>query len=165
MRRLLLTLGCVGLLVLNATALHAQAHFGGQVSWGDNADLGIGARAIVALRSLVPGTPLEAHAAFDYFFPDEAPGVDLGFWEINANVAYLIPGVRAALTPYVGGGINIAHTSADFGVLSTSDTDAGLNLIAGAKFKLRGSPLTPFAELRIELGGGDQFVLSAGIVF
>ena len=165
MRKTLLPLAFLVLLGAGAAPLPAQVQFGGQASWGDDTDLGIGGRVAFGLSSLAPGTPLEGHASFDYFFPDEPPGTDLSYWEINANLVYLIPGVRGPVAPYVGGGLNVAHASVDVGLLSASDTQAGLNLVAGTKFKLRASRMTPFAELRLELSGGEQFVLAGGILF
>ena len=46
-----------------------------------------------------------------------------------------------------------------------SDTKAGLNLLGGTTFKLKGSHLTPFAEARGELGGGKTFILTGGVRF
>src|SRR5205807_601521 len=77
------------------------------------------------------------------------------------------PGVpaRRSLAPYGGGGLNIAHASASAGTISTSATKAGLNLLGGTTFKLKGSHLTPFAEARGELGGGKTFILTGGVRF
>lgn len=43
------------------------------------------------------------------------------------------------------------------------DTEIGLNLPVGDKFVL--ASLTPFAELRVEAGGGEQVVLTGGLLF
>lgn len=165
MRKYLLAVACVGLLGIGARDLPAQTRFGVQGSWGDDTDFGIGGRVAFSLRSMFPRTPLEAYATFDYFFPDEGAGVDLTYWEINGNVVYLIPGVRGNIAPYVGGGLNIAHASREVLGVSASDTDAGLNLMGGLKFKSRTSRVAPFVELRVELGGGEQFVLTGGVLF
>jgi len=66
--------------------------------------------------------------------------------------------------PYVGGGLNIAHASASAGTLSASATKAGLNLLGGTTFKVKGE-ITPFAELRGIVGGGKQVVITGGIRF
>jgi len=70
---------------------------------------------------------------------------------------------------YAGGGLNIAHASASATVgtttVSASDTKAGLNLLGGTTFKLKGSKLTPFVDARGEIGGGKTFVITGGVRF
>jgi hypothetical protein len=138
--------------------------FGVQASFGSDTDFGIGGRVVFGLQSLFPTTPLDAHVGFDYFFPDAPAGVDVTYWEINGNVAYRIPNVRSSLAPYVGGGLNIAHASAASGGVSASDTKVGLNLLGGTTFGTR-SKVKPFAEARVILGGGEQFVITGGVRF
>src|SRR6059036_3524517 len=61
---------------------------------------------------------------------------------------------------------NIAHASAGpSGGTSVSETKAGLNLLGGTTFKLKGSSLVPFAEARGEVGGGKTFILTGGVRF
>ncbi len=70
----------------------------------------------------------------------------------------------SSLAPYAGGGLNIAHKSKEFDDgRSASDTDLGLNLLGGTQFG-RGK-VNPFVELRVELAGGEQFVLPGGVLF
>lgn len=138
---------------LGPTPSAAQVHLGPQLSLASDTDFGLGGR-------LVAGVPeyagFEAMGSFDLFFPD-APA---DYWEINGNVLYNfeIPDLPS-LRPYAGGGLHLARVSSDVG----GDTDLGLNLLAGNKFPLDG--FTPFAELRVELGGGEQFVLTGGVLF
>src|SRR5207247_8801876 len=145
--------------------------FGVQLDWGSDTYFGIGARGVFGLQSLFPQTPLDAIVSFDYYFPSGAPsGTSVHFWEINGNVAYrfTVP-ARSSFRPYAGGGLNIAHASASATVgtttVSASDTKAGLNLLGGTTFKLKGSKLTPFAEARGEIGGGKTFILTGGVRF
>lgn len=92
------------------------------------------------------------------------PGGDATYLEANGNVAYRIRGVTG-VAAYVGGGLNIAHSSADIaGGGSRSDTELGLNVLGGARFGI-GPRLKGFTELRIELSGGDQFVVAFGVLF
>lgn len=165
MRKYLLAVACVGLLGIGARDLPAQTRFGVQGSWGDDFDLGIGGRVALGLKSMFPKAPVEFHASFDYFFPDEPAGVDRTYWELNGNVLYMIPGVRGNVGPYVGGGLNIAHRSEEELGVSRSDTEGGLNLMGGVQFKPPRSRVRPFVEFRLELEGGDQFVLAGGVVF
>lgn len=147
-----------------AAAPQRAVSFGVQGSFGTETDFGIGGRVVFGLRSLFPRTPLDAHVSFDYFFPDEPAGTDLTYWEINGNVGYRIPNVRGSWAPYVGGGLSIAHASVDIGLGSASDTDVGLNLLGGSTFGTR-SKVQPFAEARVTLGGGEQFVITGGVRF
>jgi len=121
-----------------------------QLNWSSDVDFGIGGRGVFPLQSLFPQTPLDGIVSFDYFFPSVPAGVSAHYWEINGNVAYrfTVP-ARSSFRPYAGGGLNIAHASAGpSGGTSISATKAGLNLLGGTTFKLKGSSLVPFAEAR-----------------
>jgi len=151
------TLTLFALLALCAGAgapLSAQLRFGAQADWGDNTDFGIGGRLEHGLTKLFPNVPLRAAASFDYFFP----GNSLNYWEINYNVFYQLK--ADALTPYAGGGLVLAYASAGGG----SNSDLGVNLGGGLKFAT-GGKMTPFIEARVELGAGEQFVLTGGLLF
>jgi len=140
--------------------------FGLEFDWSNDVDFGIGGRGVFPLESLFPKTPLDGIVSFDYFFPSVPAGTSGHYWEINGDVAYRFTMPRSSsLHPYAGGGLNIAHASATAGTTSVSATKAGLNLLAGSTFRIRGSHLLPFAEARGELGGGKTFVLTAGIRF
>ncbi len=140
--------------------------FGVQLNWSSDYDFGIGGRGVFPLQSLFPKTTLDGIVSFDYFFPSAPSGVSAHYWEINGNVAYRfrVPS-RSSLAPYAGGGLNIAHASASSGGVSVSDTKAGLNLLGGTTFKMKGSKLTPFVEGRGEIGGGKTFVITGGVRF
>jgi len=143
--------------------------FGLQLDWGNDPNFGIGGRGVFPLGSLFPGTPLDGIVSFDYFFPGTQSGVSLHYWEINGNVAYRfrVP-ARSSLRPYGGGGLNVAHFSGKATVgtttVSTSDTKAGLNVLGGTTFRVKGT-VTPFVEARGELGGGKTFILTGGLRF
>jgi opacity protein-like surface antigen len=151
MRSLIMT---AALVLVCGSVASAQTRFGIQGSFGDDADFGIGARVRVPVVSISPA--FAVIGSFDYFFPDGP----VDYWEINANASYTIPGVRGNIMPYAGGGLNIAHAS----VSGFSNTDAGLNLMGGLNFRTSGR-LMPYAEIRVELGGGEQFVLTGGLYF
>ena len=115
-----------------------------------------------------------AIGSFDYFFPDDGSGsvegvsYDLSYFEVNANVAYPFVIEDSPLLPYVGGGLNLARISLDLDMpgasASESETELGLNLLGGSKFDI-GAAVVPFLEFRVELSGGEQFVISGGILF
>src|SRR2546429_9647627 len=150
-----------------AAAPAQRPRFAAELNWSSDVDFGIGARGVFGLQSLFPKVPLDGSVSFDYFFPSVPAGISAHYWEINGNVAYRfrVP-ARSSLAPYGGGGLNIAHASAGpSGGTSVSQTKAGLNLLGGTTFKLKGSHLTPFAEARGEIGGGKTFVLTGGVRF
>ncbi|OLD96763.1 MAG: hypothetical protein DMD31_01470 [Gemmatimonadetes bacterium] len=149
-----------------AAAPGQRPRFAAELNWSSDVDFGIGARGVFPLQSLFPKTPLDGIVSFDYFFPSAPSGVSLHYWEINGNVAYRfrVP-ARSSLGPYAGSGLNIAHASGSAGGVSTSATKAGLNLLGGTTFKLKGSKLTPFVEGRGEVGGGKTFILTGGVRF
>jgi len=137
--------------------------FGPQLSWANDADIGIGVRVVVPVTTK---TPLEVMGSFDYFFPSAPPTVTVRYWELNGNLVYLPPVKNTPVVPYLGGGLNIAHGSGGIvGIGSASNTKAGLNLAGGAKFKPKRTPILPFLEARVEISGGEQFVLTGGVQF
>jgi opacity protein-like surface antigen len=109
-------------------------------------------------------------ASFVLFFPDAPANSDVSFWEVNIDGHYPIAMESGSgMAPYFGGGINIAHASVSvdvplIGTVEASDTDLGLNLLAGATFKPMGN-MVPFAEIKLEFGGGEQFVICGGFYF
>ncbi len=163
----------VALLALSATLAHAQ-RLGPQVSWDDDTDLALGGRIEFGLGSLNRSEGAVSRmfgiVSFDYFFPDCDEGlsfieVDCSYWEANIGVG--VPLVVEGIDPYVGGGFNVAHTSFEFPepspALDADDTEVGLNLLGGIRFRL--GALSSFAEARFELSGGEQFVLTFGALF
>lgn len=145
-------------LTLSAAPAAAQVHVGPQLSYGENTDLGIGVRA--AVYDLGDGgefSPWEGVGSLDYFFP--GGGVD--YLEINLNGLYNFSlGPATPLHPYLGAGMNVARTSVDD---APSSSDLGLNVLGGWKYETESS-FTPFAEVRIEVGGGEQFVVTGGFL-
>lgn len=151
MRRLLLV-GCLAGLFFAPTTLSAQWSLGGQFSWGDDFDFAFGGRVIWDWP-FEPGA--FATGSFDLFFPK----ADVDYWEVNINIGQPIPIKSDTFKPYAGAGLNWAHISAG----GTSDNRFGLNLLAGLRYML--PSVAPFGELRWELGGGKQFVITAGVMF
>lgn len=152
----LLALVVLGLAARDA---EAQAAFGVQGNWGDEADFGIGGRILANLESV----NLEAVGSFDLYFPDDRGSEDVDYWEINGNLFYHIR-LRDtdAVVPYLGGGLKIARAE----VGSADDTEVGLNLGGGARFPTSSS-VTPFAEAKYTISDGlaEQFVITFGFLF
>lgn len=158
-----------------AAPAQAQVAFGPQVSYGTDSDLGVGARVELPVGGMITQDAgsmmagLKAIGSFDWFFldcDDDAFGgveVDCSYWEANVNgaVPFVIEG--QGFSPYLGAGLNIAQVAVEVGDFDESETEIGVNILGGLNFPLGG--LAAFAEGRIELGGGEQFVISAGVLF
>ena len=134
--------------------------YGPQASFADESDLGLGARAHWNLNT---SRPLAVITSFDYFFPSAPAGVDAKHWEVNGNMAYQF-GRR--WKPYVGPGLNLARRTADVPVadVSASETSLGVNMLGGVR-RVDGRKRQYFAEARYEVGGGEQFLVTAGVLF
>lgn len=131
-----------------------QAHLGPQISLAEDFDLGLGGRAVVNLSDY---EGWEGIGSFDLFFPEG----DVDYWELNGNVVYNFPvEPTRSFFPYLGGGLNIARVD---GPAGGGETELGLNAVGGGKFDATG--VTPFVEARIEIEGGEQFVLTGGLLF
>ncbi|HWO89643.1 MAG TPA: hypothetical protein VNL98_10895 [Gemmatimonadales bacterium] len=132
--------------------------FGGQVSWGGESDLGIGLRYENRHTVLMASLPtLRYSLSFDLFFP----GQGVSYFETNFGALYGFSSMGGgSVTPYAGGGLNLALTTGG----GAGNADVGLNLIGGAQFRAMGR-MTPYAEVRLELGGGEQFVITGGLMF
>ncbi len=150
MTKLVMTLS-LALCFLAPSPLLAQLELGGQLSYADDTDLGVGGRVSLGLPSELG---LRLLGSFDYFFPDG----DFDYWEVNGNVAYPLPLEAQAVSLYVGGGLNIAHA-----FNGASDTRIGLNLLGGVDYLVQ--TLRLYGELRLEVEGGEQFVLTGGVLF
>jgi opacity protein-like surface antigen len=160
----------VGLVAQTAAAQTAGVkpiRFGVQGDFAtNNYGPGVGARVVyngLATTLKVPG--LGVVGSFDYFFPSSSWGSSLSFWEINANVTYDVAlSGMPSIAPYVGGGLNYAHLSADCAPYSCSSSNTGLNLLGGARFNVT-PKLNAFGEVRVELRTGSAVVFTAGVLF
>ncbi len=170
MGRKLALLG-VAVLALSASAVdvEAQVRVGGQLSYAKDFDLGIGPRIVLTPAPLLG---LRLIGTFDYFFADNVPlqgggEADEDYWELNGNVIWGFEIVGApGFEPYIGTGVNFARSSVQQsgGGTETGDADyaVGLNILGGAEFPL--APITPFVEIRFEIEGGEQWVVSGGLL-
>ena len=154
---------CLGLAGTNLAA--QSVRFAPQIDFGTNSlNFGVGGRLDLGLAKTF-GAPIDGVGSFDYFFGTGG----LHAWEINANLFYNFTVPKSNITPYAGGGLNIANYNINIcgvgGCASGSTTQVGLNLGGGAKFKLPHSTMTPYAEARIELRTGSAFVLTGGLYF
>ena len=154
MRSLNLLAAAAAALLIIPTTADAQVHFGPQLSYGGETEVGVGGRVVANVESL-------AHWDFigtiDFFFPNE----NVDYWEANGNLAYNFGLPEApSLSPYVGVGLNIANRDHP---VAGSETDLGINFFAGTQFE--GTSVTPFAEIRLVAEAAEQVVLTGGILF
>lgn len=170
MRQYMLSMMVVAMVMaaFGSASADTPVSFGAQVDWADDFDLGIGARAVLGTSEIVENS--RAVASFDFYFPDDGGSqVDLTFWELNFNGLYDFDLETAPVDFYAGAGLHFAHVSFDIdlgalGSNSVSDTEVGLNVLGGILFSTSSS-LAPFVELKIELGGAEQFILTGGLTF
>jgi len=105
------------------------------------------------LGRFFPGVPLPH---FDF-------GIDRQYWEANLDLTYDF-GHTSILVPYVGVGANYAHAHAKlrgpFPENGESEDDFGANVLAGVRIGRY-----VFVQAKKEAGGGDLFVLTAGLRF
>ena len=141
-------------------AVEAQATLGPTVAYHDDFDFGVGAAVGVPIEAINENVGFLGD--FVFFFPD-SDVVD--FWEINANLTMDFPIEDATVVPFALAGLNIARFSLDGGGIidDRSDTEMGLNIGGGIKFDV--GSLRPSVGLRLELEGGDGFVIFGTVPF
>lgn len=162
MTRVVLTTS-IALLLLGLTARGAAAiDIGGQLIYGDDTDVGLGARVEIATPDLLEDTRIAAD--FNWYFPDDPPGTDLTIWETNLNWLLQVAGSPDDAAAYLGGGLNFVWSSVDYdGGGDDSDRDLGVNFLGGGSVPMGGA--TAFGEIRITIGGSEQYTLAAGVLF
>lgn len=171
-----LTILVVGLgLWLTAAPVQGQVAFGPLLAWGDDSDVGVGGRVDFGLGDALgidegAFQNLFGSAGATYFFTDCTPGfdfdeVDCSWFEINGNLGVPFTIEDSSIAPYAGTGLHLARVSVDHPgtAFDNDDTEVGLNLFGGISFPI--SDLAGFVEGKFELAGGEQFVLSTGIMF
>lgn len=151
-----------------AVPAQAQVQFGVQLPWAEDFDWGLGARASFDTGRIVPTSRVVA--SFDLYFPDAGRWEnDLNFWEFNANALHGLPFGNAAVSSYVGAGLHFYHFESELDAFlfpdeTVTDEGLGLNLIGGVEFPIP-APIKPFVELKVEIGGAEQWMLTSGILF
>lgn len=164
MKKLVTWVAVLAPCVFSAGTAQAQL-FGAQVSWGEDSDVGIGARAEFDFANKLTRTGAFSKSfvigQFDYYFIDCPAGASCTYWELNPSLA--VPFRGSNVKPYAGAGLHVSHRSGSAGGLSRSDTGMGLNLLGGLRFGLGG--LDAFSEARLGLGGDyEQFAVSFGFL-
>lgn len=157
----LLTYGCLLLGIIffsNDKASAQDFSVGGGVAYGLEIEaIGIQGGALYVFTDELRGA-----ADISIFFPEDENGIDVGFWELNANVHYLFVAEEATKV-YALGGLNYATSSASAGGISVSDSEAGLNVGGGAEFGMDFGGI--YIEAKYAISNFDQLALAAGVRF
>jgi hypothetical protein len=156
---------------------------GPRVSVSDDADLGVGAD--VRWRFLPEDPRLALTGSFDYFFPDDGADdvesaldqfrdlippefripfdlgldTDVEYWEANLNLTWDFT-TDGPVIPYAGVGANYGRSRVSAFGIDTDEGDVGANVLAGVRIRDRF-----YVEAKREAGGGDLFVVTAGVRF
>ena len=154
----------IALVTLAPAAWAGPVSIGGQLIYGDDTDLGIGARVEVDTPELAERTRVAMD--FNWYFPDDPPGGDFTFWEIDGNFLYDVAttGTDTQIGVYVGGGLNFAYASFDPDVGDgDSEKDLGVNLVGGVEIPI--GLATMIGEMRVTIAGSEQYTLGVGLLF
>lgn len=165
MKKLLVSAALVAAVSLPGTA-EAQVEISPHAAFANDVDFGVGAIVGFPLASLHEA--IEGAASFTLYFP----GDNLGYWEVNALLRYVIALANPDILPYVTAGFGIGNYSVDidipdipgFGGFGFSGTEVGLKVGGGAKFN-PGSSLQPFGEVLLGLGNIPDFTVRGGVSF
>lgn len=164
-----LSLLFIGLFCRRGTAQEIDTRIGGLVAYGTEIEnVGFGANAEFGVMKNLSISP-----SFIYYLPKEEGRVKATWFEGNANANYYFL-EDEGFDVYGLAGLNYTHVKVKsdmpsfggYGGGSASATDSrfGLNLGAGANFKLQGS-IMPFAELKYVIIDDGQLVIAAGVKF
>ncbi|MEM8485915.1 MAG: hypothetical protein AAF564_10225 [Bacteroidota bacterium] len=155
--------------VIFTPAVKAQSPFllgGGLVFGTDIEAIGIQANGVYPLDE---ERGINLAGDLTLFFPDDAPGVDVSLFTINANGHYIFS-TTETLMAYALAGLNIGFfkfeadfggTGELFGASSVTDTEIGLNAGAGVQFDVGFG--YAYGEAKLVLGGFDQLVIGGGV--
>ena len=139
------------LLALPAPASAGDTKFG--VRGGYYTDIGepfLGAEVLVPVARRIYFNP-----NFEYVFVE-----DLNYWTLNGDFHYDFPTHRPY---YVWAGAGVGLLRVDPPGADNSDTDVGLNLLAGVGFKA--GSVVPYFQAKVILKNGSEFALGFGVRF
>lgn len=151
------------LAVATPSVANAQIGFVAQASYAVDGveEIGIGGGVNFGIGSLTEKYGIKLETTFDYFLVEDPAK----FWQINGNLLY---DMKAVPNLYLGAGMNYSKSSVDLpgtacDIVDCSSSDIGLNILGG--YKLGAGKMAPFVQAKFELGGGEQFIVTAGIRF
>lgn len=160
MKKLLFALVVVSMTAFTTFSAKADMKVGGGAGYG----LDIEELAIQVAGVYSSDLPVDIAADFKYYLLDDP----LSAWEFNANAQYYITD-NDGTNFYLLGGLSYASVSVSVdlgpfgGETSTSSSEIGLNIGAGADIDLGGFTLMPQAKFTI--GGLEQLFIGAFAMF
>jgi hypothetical protein len=141
----------LALAILPGPASAADTKFG--VRGGYYTDIGepfLGAEVLVPVARRIYFNP-----NFEYVFVE-----NLNYWTLNGDFHYDFPTHRPY---YVWAGAGAGLLRVDPPGADNSDTDVGLNLLAGVGFKT--GSVVPYFQAKVILKNGSEFALGFGVRF
>lgn len=161
MNRTFKALAIVAALVAVPSAAQAQATLGPQIAYHNDWDFGLGAALTLSADAI--HEQVDFMFDFAWFFP-ESDAID--YFELNGGLLYDFILDESTVTPFALAGLNVASWSVDdtfVGGQGLDGTELGLNLGGGLKFNA--GTLRPMVGVRLEVEGGDGFVIFGTIPF
>jgi hypothetical protein len=158
MNKTLRALAVAAALVAVPSFAQAQATLGPQVAYHNDFDFGVGAALTLSADAI--HEQVDFLFDFAWFFPD-VEGVD--YFELNGGLLYDFLVEGSTVTPFALAGLNVASISVDTPLGGGDNTELGLNLGGGLKFNA--GTLRPMVGVRLEIEGGDGFVIFGTIPF
>jgi hypothetical protein len=158
MNKTLRALAIAAALVAVPSFAQAQATLGPQVAYHNDFDFGVGAALTLSADAI--HEQVDFLFDFAWFFP-EVDGVD--YFELNGGLMYDFLLEESTVTPFALAGLNVASISVDTPFGGGDNTELGLNLGGGLKFNA--GSLRPTVGVRLEIEGGDGFVIFGTIPF
>ncbi|MEX0837280.1 MAG: hypothetical protein WD101_03030 [Gemmatimonadota bacterium] len=158
MTRTFKALAIAAALVAVPSFAQAQATLGPQIAYHNDFDFGVGAALTLSADAI--HEQVDFLFDFAWFFP-EVDGVD--YFELNGGLVYDFILDESTVTPFALAGLNVASISVDTPLGGGDNTELGLNLGGGLKFNA--GALRPMVGVRLEIEGGDGFVIFGTIPF
>ncbi len=147
------TLFTVGCLIFLAQGVQAQFNLGAGLAISD--DIGLFGRAEYEIDET-----WRAAGTFTFYFDDL---INISVLDLDAHYTFL---EETDFEAYALGGINIGFLSYDDDLFldDFNDTEFGINLGGGFRYFLNDS-VHPFGEIKLDIGGYEDFALKLGVVF
>ncbi|OFX83974.1 MAG: hypothetical protein A2W99_03530 [Bacteroidetes bacterium GWF2_33_16] len=146
----------------------AQISAGGGISYGTEIEtIGINLRGQYSITETI-----DIVGGFTFFFPKKS-SQEIPFWgtiETKSSLwTFDIDGhynftINDKFGFYPLAGLNISGASVDIDGNKTSDTEAGLNIGAGATYSIN-DKLAAFTEIKYTIGNMDQAVIGIGVLY
>lgn len=151
MKHLAILLLLAGALIFGARVSSAQHQIGLNVGYNLDAEEWF---AGGQFRFMPAGLPIRINPSVETYFIS-----NLTMLQFDVNAIYPFGADNVVFTPYAGGGLGLSYAKvSNF----PANTDAALNLVAGANFGM--GRMQPFTEARIAIGDGTTVSVRGGLL-